>query len=161
MGIASVSTKGLTETLKMLETIEANTDEIIEEALAKGGGVVCDVMRSEVSSLKTSDKYEGGDGKRYAKPEDVKGLLDALGYTPVQLNGSVFDIKCGWDGYNINVTKKYPKGHANQMIANAINKGTSFMIAQPFINKTSRKAKAEAINEIQRVIDAEIAKLSK
>lgn len=161
MGVASVSTKGLTETLKMLEKIEANTDEIIEEALAKGGGVVCDVMRSEVSSLITSDKYEGGDGKRYAKPEDVKGLLDALGYTPVQLNGSVFDIKCGWDGYNNNVTKKYPKGHANQMIANAINKGTSFMIAQPFINKTSRKAKAEAINEIQRVIDSEIAKISK
>ena len=50
MGVASVSTKGLTETLKMLEKIEANTDEIIEEALAKGGGVVCDVMRSEVSS---------------------------------------------------------------------------------------------------------------
>ena len=73
----------------------------------------------------------------------------------------MFDIKCGWDGYNNNVTKKYPKGHANQMIANAINKGTSFMIAQPFINKTSRKAKAEAIDEIQRVIDAEISKLSK
>ena len=161
MAASSVSTKGLTETLKMLEKIESNTDEIIEEALKKGGGVVCDVMRAEVNALKTSDKYQSGDGKRYAKPSDVKGLQDALGYTPVELNGSIFDIKCGWDGYNNDVTKKYPNGHPNQMIANAINKGTSFMIAQPFINKTTRKAKAEAIQTIQDVFDKEIARLSK
>ena len=159
MGVASVTTKGLVETLKMLERMEQNTDSIIEEALEKGGGKVCDVMRKEVTALRTSDEFEGGNGKRYAKPEDVKGLLEAMGYTPVQLNGSIFDIKCGWDGYNKNVTKKYPKGHANQMIANAINKGTSFMIAQPFIQKTARRAKAEAISEIQRVIDKEIAKM--
>lgn len=159
--MAALTTKGLTETIKMLENIEGNTDYIIEKALTEGGGEVCDVMRNEVSKLRTSDEYAGGNGKRYAKPTDKKGLLESLGYTPVQLNGSVFDINCGWDGYNKDKTKKYPKGHANQMIANAINKGTSFLIAQPFINRTQRRAREAAINKIQDVFDEEIAKLNK
>lgn len=161
MGIASVSTKGITETLKMLESIEANTDHIIEEALKEGGGVVCDVCRQEISSLRTSDQYEGGDGKRFARQADIKGLLDSLGYSPVQLNGTIFDIKCGWGGYNSHKTKKYPQGHANKMIANAINAGTSFQIAQPFIARTARKAKAEAIQKIEETFDKEIQKLNK
>lgn len=159
--MAKVKTTGLNETIKMLEKIEGDTDYIIEEALKKSGGVVCDVCRQEISSLRTTDQYEGGNGKRFARPSDIKGLLDSLGYSPVQLNGTVFDIQCGWGGYNKNITKKYPKGHANKMIANAINAGTSFQIAQPFINRTARKSKEGAIQKIQEVFDKEIQKLTK
>lgn len=156
-----VTVKGLTETVKMLENIEKDTDSILEAALKKGGGIVTDTMRSELNQLKTSDEYQGGDGKRYCKPEEKKGLLDALGYTPVKMKGSKFDINTGFDGYNSNVTKKYPKGHANQMIANSINKGTSFMIAQPFINRTRNKAKTDAVDGMQEVLDKEIKRLTK
>jgi HK97 gp10 family phage protein len=159
--MANLKTTGLNETIKMLEKIEDDTDYIIEEALKESGGVVCDVCRKEISSLRTSDQYEGGNGKRFAKPSDIKGLLDSLGYSPVQLNGTVFDIKCGWGGYNKNKTKKYPNGHANKMIANAINAGTSFQIAQPFINRTAKKSKEEAIQKIQEVFDKAIKNLTK
>lgn len=156
-----MKTTGINETIKMLEKIEADTDEIIEEALKEGGGIVCDVCRQEISQLRTTDQYEGGNGKRYAKKSDIKGLLDSLGYSPVQLNGSIFDIQCGWGGYNNNKTKKYPNGHANKMIANSINAGTSFQIAQPFIAKTARRSKAEALDKIEDVFTKEIDKLSK
>lgn len=156
-----VSTKGLTETMKMLEKIEKNTDEIIEDAIREGISVVTDEMRRQISSLKTSDEYEGGSGMRYPSRKEVKGLLDSLGFTPVKMNGTKFDIKSGFDGYNSNITKKYPRGHANQMIANAINKGTSFMPAQPFINRTTKTAKVAAIEAIDRKIDKEISRLNK
>jgi hypothetical protein len=159
--MSGVSTKGLTETMKMLEKIQGNTDEIIEDAIREGIAVVTDEMRRQISSLKTSDEYETGDKMRYPSNRDVKGLLDSLGFTPVKMDGTKFDIKSGFDGYNSNVTKKYPRGHANQMIANSINKGTSFMPAQPFINRTTKTAKAAAIDAIKKRIDKEISKINK
>lgn len=155
-----VTVKGLTETVKMLEQIEKDTDDILEESLKKGGGIVTDIMRSELNQLKTSDESHT-EGMRYARPEEKKGLLDALGYTPVKMNGSKFDINTGFDGYNDHVTKKYPKGHANQMIANAINKGTSFIVAQPFINRTRNRAKKQAVDAMQKELDKEIKRLTK
>lgn len=159
--MSGVNVKGLTETMKMLEKIEGDTDSIIEDALRDGISEVTDEMRREISVLKTSDAYEGGNGKRYPSKKAVKGLLDSLGYTPIKLDGSKFDIKCGFDGYNDVKTKKYPRGHANQMVANSINKGTSFMPAQPFINKTKRTAQSAAVDAIQKKVDEEIAKISK
>lgn len=159
--MSGVNVKGLTETMKMLEKLDIDTDSIIEDALRDGISEVTDEMRREISTLKTSDAYEGGNGKRYPSKKAVKGLLDSLGYTPIKLKGSVFDVKCGFDGYNNVITKKYPRGHANQMVANSINKGTSFMPAQPFINRTKKAAQAAAIEAIQKKVDEEIAKLSK
>ena len=159
--MAKVKTTGLNETLKMLESIERNTDEILEDVLREGARIATDEMRSQISKLRTSDEYEGGNGKRYAKKSDVQGLLDSLGFAPVRFNNSVVDSNVGFDGYNNNKTKKYPKGHANRMVANAINRGTSFMIAQPFINRTKKAAEAKCNQEMQKKLDEEIQKLTK
>lgn len=159
--MAKVKTTGLNETLKMLESIERNTDEILEDVLREGAMIAADEMRSQISKLRTSDEYEGGNGKRYAKKSDVQGLLDSLGFAPVRFNNTVVDSNVGFDGYNNNKTKKYPKGHANRMVANAINRGTSFMIAQPFINRTKKAAEAKCNQEMQKKLDEEIQKLTK
>ena len=159
--MAKLKTSGINETIKMLEALGKNTDDIFSDALKKGAGVATDSMRLEVKSLKTSDEYEGGNGKRYAKPADVKGLLDSLGFTPVKSQGTILNVNVGWDGYNSDKTKKYPNGHANRMIANAINKGTSFMIAQPFINKAKRKAESKCIDAIESELTKELKKISK
>jgi hypothetical protein len=156
-----MKTTGLNETLKMLESIEGNTDEILEDVLREGAMVTTDEMREQIGNLRTSDEYEGGDGKRYAKKSDVKGLFDSLGFAPVRFNDTVVDSHVGFDGYNNDKTKKYPKGHANQMIANAINKGTSFMIAQPFINRTKKAAEAKCNEMMQKKLDEEIQRLTK
>ena len=159
--MAKVTTTGLNETLKMLESIERNTDEILEDVLREGAMIATDEMRSQISKLRTSDEYEGGNGKRYAKKSDVQGLLDSLGFAPVRFNDTVVDSNIGFDGYNDNRTKKYPKGHANRMVANAINRGTSFMIAQPFINRTKKAAEAKCNEVMQKKLDEEIQKITK
>ena len=157
--MSGISTKGLTETLKMLEQIEGNTDSILEDALKEGISVVTDEMRAEIQQLKSSD--ERPKGLRLPSKKDIKGLLDSLGYTPVKDDGTKFNVKAGFDGYNNVVTDKYPRGHANQMIANSINKGTSFMQAQPFINRTKKASQANAIDAIQKKLDKEIDAISK
>lgn len=159
--MATLKTSGLTEVMKMLEQIGQNTDEIVAKATIAGASVATDEMRKEISNLRTSDQYAGGNGKRYPLKSDIKGLLDSLGFTPVRFNDSIADVNVGFDGYNSSKSKKYPKGHPNRMVANSINKGTSFLIAQPFINRTKRKAQDACIAKMQEELDKEIKKLSK
>ena len=149
---------GLQETMKMFEKLESKSSEMLEDAVKDGIEVVTDEMRREISSLKTSDEYQGGNGKRYPNREDVKGLEESLGYTPVKVRGAIINAKAGFDGYNTHTTKKFPRGHANQMIANAINKGTSFMIAQPFFNRTKNKSQQDCIDAMQKSLDQSIKK---
>lgn len=159
--MAKVKTTGLNEVLKMFEELSVNTEEIFKDVTKKGASVTTDVMRSEISSLKTTDEYAPKNGKRYAMKSDVKGLLDSLGYTPVKEKITLYNANVGFDGYNSNKTKKYPQGHANRMVANAINKGTSFMYAQPFINRTKRKAQDKCVETMQAELDREIKKYTK
>ena len=159
--MAKVKTTGLTETMKMFEQLTVATDDIVKEVVKEGSAVTTDTMRAEIKALKTSDKYAPKKGKRYAMPDDVKGLLDSLGYTPVDEKGTIFNANVGFDGYNSHKTKKYPNGHSNRMIANAINKGTSFMYEQPFINRTKKKAQDKCVATMQKELDKAIEKIAK
>lgn len=154
----SMKISGMTETLKMLEALNKNTPTTLEEVVLAGVGVVTDTMRDEIENLKTSSTRPKT-GKRYPTPEEVEGLKESLGYTPIQWSGETVDSKAGFDGYNTSSkTKKYPNGHANQMIANSINKGTSFLTAQPFINNTKKAAQSKTLEVMQKRLDIEIAK---
>ena len=159
--MAKVKTKGLTETMKMFEQLTIQTDDIMKDVVKAGSAVTTDTMRTEIKALKTSGEYASKKGKRYPAPVDVEGLLDSLGYTPVDEKGTIFNANVGFDGYNSHKTKKYPNGHANRMIANAINKGTSFLHAQPFINRTRKQAQDKCVNEMQKELDKAIKKISK
>lgn len=155
----SVKVTGINQTEEIFEKLFEASDEMLDAAMKAGANVVADEMRSQIHSLKTSDEYQGGNGKKYCSQEDKKGLLDSMGYTGVRTKSGIKDVNVGFDGYNKHITKKYPKGHANQMIANAINKGTSFLIAQPFINKTKNKTKQSAVDAMLNSVDSSIKKI--
>lgn len=79
-----------------------------------------------------------------SKAEQI-GLIDGLGATNMtEENGYVY-TKIGFAGYNSHVTKAYPKGHANAMIARAVARGTSWRKRYPFVDR--------ALNP-QQIIDA-------
>lgn len=157
-----VDTSGLSQTIDFFEKLDKGSPEVLEAALKAGINIVADEMRAQITVLKTSDNYEGGNGKHYPSKKDVQGLLDSMGYTGTKTQaGGVMDVKVGFDGYNDHITKKYPKGHANQMIANSINKGTSFLIAQPMFNRTKNKSQQQAIDAMQKSIDESIRALEK
>lgn len=154
-----LTTTGITETLKMLESVEGNTDEIFKDALEAGINVVTDEMRAQIQALSTSK--ENDIEKHYPKERDKKALLDSLGYTPVGLQGSKYNMKSGFDGYDNHKTKRYPLGHPNKVIAKSIERGTSFMTAQPFMSRASKKAKSKALEAMDETIQKELKKITK
>lgn len=156
-----LSTKGLTETMKELEKLTQNTDAIVEKAIIAGINIVTDDLRDEIKNLKTRGDNEKPKDLTYPSKANVQSLLDSLGYTPVKSDSSIYDAKAGFKGLDNNRTTSYPSGHSNAVMASAINKGTSFMQGQPFINRAAKKAKRKAIEEMDHIITEEISKINK
>ena len=158
--IVRITTFGIDDLVAELQRIENSTDDIMRSVVKDGVNVVADTMKAQLRALKTTkdDKYVGKTSKRYATKNEKEGLIESMGYTHIDLRDDVYNAKVGFDGYNNTKTKKYPKGQPNPMIANFIDRGTSYMIAQPFITKTKNLAKANALDKMQQALDREITK---
>lgn len=150
-----VSHSGIYDLVKELERYTQNTDGHMKMVVYKGMEVVADKMRAETESLKTSKQYKTK-GKRYCTENEKKGLIESFGVTPIGARNYIYDAKAGFDGHNEHI-KSEP---ANPMIANFVNRGTSYMRAQPFINRTKRAAETQAYqamqDELNKVIEQQI-----
>lgn len=143
--------KGLDDYLGQLQRLSKNCDLYIGKAVHDGAGLVADELRNAIESIPSAT----------CSDVEREGMLDGMGISKMQRSDGLQHVKIGMDGYNSHVTKKYPNGHPNAMIARAINAGTSWRPAYPFINKVINASKAKAEAKMKEVIDSEIAKLVK
>jgi len=149
-----LSSSGIDELIKELERYTEGAEEYMKYVVYDGMEVVADAMRAEVEGLKTSKQYKTK-GKRYCTENERKGLVESFGVTPISARNYIFDANAGFDGYNEYVRSE----PANPMIANFINRGTSYMRAQPFINRTKRVAETKAVEAMQKSLDDVIKSL--
>lgn len=123
--------------------------------------MVADAIRESIKGLPvvrgvTATEQDPIDG---ITATQKKGLLEGLGISPMQATGGYYNVKIGFDGYNQRKTKKFPKGQPNQMIARAVESGTSLRKKHPFVRpavKLSRKTAEQAMVE---TADKEIKKI--
>lgn len=153
-----IHTSGMDSLLAELEAL-TDIEPIAQQALYKGADIMADEMHKQIANLKTTkDNYRPD--RRYCYPKEKKLLLDEMGYTPVSFWGEKYNVKIGFDGYGY-ATPKYPGGIPTQLLANTINRGTSFMIPQPFITRTQGYARKKAIQAIIDYFEETIEKLSR
>ena len=55
-------------------------------------------------------------------------------------------------------TKQYPKGLPNQLLARAIESGSSVRQKKPFVRPAVTATKKQAIAEMEKIIDEEVEK---
>lgn len=133
--------------------------ELAKDVVMAGAQPVADEIRKSIEAL-PEDKF------RYLKKNEVftgvprrqkQDLLDSLGITPpdIDFNGNT-NTKIGFDGYGKIPTKKYPKGVPNQLLARAVESGSSVRKKTPFIRKAVNKAKKLAEAEMQKKLDEKI-----
>ena len=153
---------GLTELLTKLESLSADSITICKSVAHSGADSMADTVKAQINSLKTTsdDDYGSSNAKRYCYQWEKDGLIESMGISPVQENGSKVDFKVGFDGYasGSKKTAKYPKGKANAMIAYSINAGTTFMQAQPFLKKAQSSGRAAALSAMEAELTTEINK---
>lgn len=133
--------------------------EISKEVVKAGAQPIADQIRKNLEGL-PEDKF------RYLNKGEVfvgvpkqqkKDLLNSLGITPpdIDFDGNT-NIKIGFDGYGKLPTKKYPKGVPNQLLARAVESGSSVRKKTPFVRKAVNKAKKLAEAEMQKKLDEKI-----
>lgn len=160
--MAKIEFRGLDEYVKQLNRIESNTERYIGKALFDGAKVVADTVKASIVALPTDNRAYKEDIMRTG-PSTIqkKGLIDGFGVARARMDGTLWNVKLGFDGYNGVKSKKWPKGQPNSMIARSVESGTSFMRANRFMAKAVSSAKAQCEATMKRTLENEISKLVK
>lgn len=139
-------------TIKGLDDLEINLSKLDDDEIAKmcvfsGAKVITDEIRNRLESNDTLPK------------DQLDDLLDSLGVAPIKTDAAGnINTKIGFKGYGRKPTKKYPLGLPNQMMARAVESGTSFRPKRPFVRPAVNAKRKEAIKAMQETYDKEIAK---
>ena len=118
--MARMTIKGLDDlAIKISKLDDA---EVAKKCVYAGAKVIADEIRNRLESNDT------------LKEDQLQDLLDSLGIAPIKTDsdGNV-TTKIGFKGYGRKPTKKYPFGLPNQMMARAVESGTSFRPKRPFV----------------------------
>ena len=135
---------GIDKYIQQLTNLEFRADEIAGRAIYKGADIVANAIKANIQALPASA----------CTVVEKAGLLSGFGIARKQEQGGYINVKAGFDGYNDNVTAKYPHGKPNSMIARSIEGGTSWKPKHPFVGPAVRatkdaaeRAMAEEINK--------------
>lgn len=160
--MAKIEFRGLDEYVKQLNDIQAHTEEYCGKAIYKGADVVADAVKAAIQALPTDNRTYVKDGMRSGPSNGQKaGLINSFGIAKMRQDGTLYNVKLGFDGYNSIKTKTWPKGQPNAMIARSVESGTSFMKANRFMNKTVNKSKGACEAVMKTTLENEISKLVK
>ena len=184
-----VMTEGMEELIQAMDQLGEAGRGAAAMGLYEAAGVYADEVSRAVHGIATEPfQYAAGGRKRQPSPEEKAALQDAIGIAKFDKNGLSVNTGIGYAkaGYVVVGGTRSKKGrtnyradlktgrvmHASQagkgsvnvkpiaLIANAINKGTSFMKAQPYFRKATARANgkaeaafaAKAIEVLEKVI---------
>lgn len=143
--------EGIEKYISSLETISNATEELIGSSIFEGAKVVTDSIRSALEGLPVDDHH--GATVTGVSTAQKAGLLNGLGITTMRRDDGTYNVKVGFDGYNVVKTKRWPQGQPNSMIARSLESGTSFRAKNPVISKATRSAKAQAEQAMAKAFD--------
>lgn len=163
--MAKIQFKTGDEYMKKIEALQRQARyQVIGSAIYDGAKIVADAVQGGISSIPTvapnswatpSSPNPGITAKQKA------GLHNSFGIAKMQDNSGYLNVKLGFDGYNNVVTKRWPQGQPNAMIARSVERGTSLLQATPFIKASVSKARAACIKAMKEKADEEIQKIMK
>lgn len=146
-----VSTEGMEDLSRMLESLGDAGQGVAARALYEGAGVMANTISQAVHGIAVEPfKYAARGKRRKPSPEEKAVLVGSGGggISKFRRNGLTVDTSVGYSnaGYaNLTPTKVKPVA----LIANSINSGTSFMDKQPFFRKAVSRAKGPALAKIE------------
>lgn len=157
---------GANEYAQKLAKVGDRSNAIAKRALYPGAKLLADEIKAQIRALPATDNwrniiaYNMGGAATLSK-EQKEGLISGFGLSKMKYdNGKVY-IVAGFKGYNSVVTKKWPKGQPNLMIAAVVEKGTSFFIEQPFFKRATNQIKPSVKAAMQSEIDRAVSEITK
>ena len=156
--MATIKVEGLDEYIKSLNELQAKTEEFCGQALYHGAAILADAAKASITSLPTDNRPFVRKGSRRGPSDKQKqGLIDGFGIAKMRTDGDTYNLKLGFHGYNDVVTKAWPKGQPNTMIARSVESGNSFMPPRRFMTRAINGSKSECIEEMKRQVEKYLA----
>lgn len=141
---------------------DRNMEEIAGSAIYVMANHVANQVKTNISGLATSsDKKHKGNSKYLIPEAQKKGLIESFGIAKMKTYGSEWNVKLGFDGYNSVITKTYPNGQPNAMIARLTESGSTYRIKQPFFRPALNATKASAKRLGEEAVMKEFDKIFK
>lgn len=162
--MAKISFKGIDAYAKALDALGRDLKrEVIGKAIYDAANIVADAIRSNIETIPVNNGYVPKGSTTRGIPQVAKdGLRDSLGITPMLADrDGVYNVKIGFDGYNGQVTKAWPKGAPNQLVARSVERGTSWLEATPFVKRAVSSSKKAAEAAMQKAVEDGINKSMK
>ena len=163
--MARITFKNDSEYYEKLQKFEEEfifSNEEIDKAVKKGAGVVADAVRANLQKVPTEKFHKLSQGEVFngISESEKTDLLGSFGVTPVKRNTVGFaHAKVGFDGYGSFPTETYPGGVPNQLLAGAVEHGSSVRKKTPFIRPAIKISKDKAIEAMAKSIDESMKKI--
>lgn len=158
--MARIKFKGLQEYEVKLSKLAANSREIAGQAIYIAADIVADAVKEAIEALPVDENYGTHDKKSHGIKQIQKdGLIDSWGISQMRDDQGFYNVKLGFDGYNGLKTQGHPSGQPNQMIARAVESGTTFSDKIPFVRPAVNASKARAEKAMVETLDEEINKI--
>ena len=155
--MAKFQFEGIDNYIAQLEKIYGDTDEIIGKAIYQGAAVVMKSVASAIEGIQTDTRYGTPENKTIGpNPYQKEGLRQSVGIAKLRKDGSFWNVKIGFDGYNGLKTKTWPNGQPNAMVARSVESGTSWMQKQPFMRKAESSSRVRCEEAMAKEIDKQL-----
>lgn len=153
--------EGFEDYIEQLITTDKQLDRICGRSLHPGAKIVSDVCKKKLEALRTDDSWfkRNGGFRHGPTKRQKKFLIESMGIAKMRHTGGSYDVKLGFDGYNDIVSERWPAGQPNAVIARSVNKGTSFMEAQPFMDQSIKESEVAVIKAIEKQFEYELEKI--
>lgn len=155
--MATFKFEGLDNYISQLQKLNGITGKMVEDAVDEGAGLVADAVRAAIDTIPVDNRFKA-EKRSGLKTVQILGLKASFGISPIQDDNGFINRKLGFDGYNKLVTKKWPKGQPNSMIARAINSGTSYLPKTRFVDTATKNTKKACEMAMRNSIDKSISK---
>ena len=144
----SLQTEGMEEIARILNQLHDKAEGVATAAVFNGAGVIADAMTAAGSHIATEPYHylarpDVIGKKRYPSPDEKAAVQGKTGIATFRKSGSEVDTVVGFTGkagYAMVDGKQKPI----DLIARAINSGTSFMVKQPVYRKAISQSRSAA-----------------
>lgn len=151
---------GLDEYIEKISKLNALAEVYVEKAIGEGAKVVADNTKKALQNIPVDNR--GFVPYRTSINQKQKnGLIESFGIASLRRDGNFINVKTGFDGYNGIITKRWPQGQPNVVIARTLESGTSFMPKNPVITNATRESKDAVLKAMEESLIKSIEELMK
>ena len=154
--------EGMDDFIDLCIKTDRTLTSVIGKSIYPAGKHMGNAIKQSILEIEVDDgSHHEKRLRRGPSSKQYRGLIESFGIAKMHAGNNGYNVKCGFDGYNSVVTPKYPKGQPNAMIARSVNKGTSSMVAQPFMDNTVSREEIRTIEIIRENFEQQMERIWK